>query len=390
MKNISVIIPTYNFVEITSRVINAVLNQTYSPKEIIIIDSSEDEKILKLVDSLKSSIPIRYHRFNKLYPGEARNKGVDFSLYEYIAFIDSKTVPSSDWLQINTKNLVERNAQVIFGSTQYIASSDFQQCVKACTYGNFPLETTPGTLIQKTHFKELGGFQENVRTGDDLAWRLRIKSSALSWINPPDATLSYSELESSLLNTLKRFFTYQLSAAKLDIQNTPRNIIFAITIIFLSIMILQWNAIVGWEDSFLYIPNITKIYTLLVFVTTLMVLLINRNFFKNTFGPFVSGSLNLVLFITFLAAAFYWNAGIANWAEGSELYIPHITKIYLFSILVLSYIYRGLYFPLSHGFAREKLFPFWWLKVGLIGLILDLAKAPGFISGAILKIWNKK
>jgi len=388
MKNISIIIPTYNFVEIAGEVINAVIGQTYPASEIIIIDSSENNEIASFVEKLESKIPIIYKKYKRLFPGEARNKGVELSKHEFIGFIDSKTVPKKIWLEENIKYLETNHTRVVFGNTQYHAKTDFQMCVKACTYGNYPIETTPGTLISREDFENIGSFQEKIRTGDDLAWRLKVKSTNLKWATPKVVTLLYSQLENNLLSTIKRFFTYQISASSLEIQNTPRNIFLAIMMILTSIIILQWNAIIGWEDNFLYIPNITKIYTLLVLAISLGIFLIDKNFIKDTLGSFFAISYKLLIIITFLVVAFYWNGRIANWAENSILYIPHITKIYLISIFGVSFFYRGLYFPLSHGILIKDLLPFWWLKVGMIGVILDIAKAPGYILGALMKLKN--
>lgn len=390
MKNISIIIPTYNFVEIAGDVINAVIDQTYPASEIIIIDSSENNEIANFVEKLESKIPIIYKKYQRLFPGEARNKGVELSKHEFIAFIDSKTVPKKIWLEENIKYLETNHTRVVFGNTQYHAKTDFQMCVKACTYGNYPIETTPGTLISREDFENIGYFQEKIRTGDDLAWRLKVKSTNLKWATPEVSTLSYSQLESNLFSAIKRFFIYQISASSLEIQNTPRNIFLAMIMMLTSIIILQWNAIIGWEDNFLYIPNITKIYTFLVLAISVGIYLIDKNFLKDTFGSFFATSYKLLIIITFLVASYYWNGRIANWAENSILYIPHITKIYLISIFGVSYFYRGLYFPLSHGVSIKDLVPFWWVKVGIIGLILDIAKAPGYILGALIKLKNSR
>ena len=87
--------------------------------------------------------------------------------------------------------------------------------------------------------------------------------------------------------------------------------------------------------------------------------------------------------------AFYWNEVIAGWVEDSVWYIPHVTKIYVCTCLAGSIIYRGIYFPLKNGFNYSELFPFWWIKVGFLGLLLDLVKAPGYILGAIFKLFSK-
>ena len=83
-------------------------------------------------------------------------------------------------------------------------------------------------------------------------------------------------------------------------------------------------------------------------------------------------------------SVFYWNAKIANWVENTIWYVPHITKIYVISILCISMIYRGLINPLNRKIYFKELLPINWLLCGILGLILDLVKAPGYVIGAII------
>ena len=64
--------------------------------------------------------------------------------------------------------------------------------------------------------------------------------------------------------------------------------------------------------------------------------------------------VNLLLFV------YLWNGGVAE-AESSALYIPHITKIYVLSLFMISFVYRGIYFPLYGGIYVKELFPFNWI-----------------------------
>jgi len=89
-----------------------------------------------------------------------------------------------------------------------------------------------------------------------------------------------------------------------------------------------------------------------------------------------------------LYIVFRWNMVIANWVEEATLYLPHITKIYLFCLFLASYIYRGIIQPLRRDIAIKYLFPFRWFLVGSLGLCLDILKAPGYIYGAIISIFN--
>tara|TARA_B100000965_G_C19577086_1_gene751813 strand:- start:200 stop:1390 length:1191 start_codon:yes stop_codon:yes gene_type:complete len=386
MKNISIIIPTFHFAKTTHKTIQACLAQTHLPSELIIIDSSDDNSIKDLISEIKTDIPIIYKGVSKLFPGEARNLGASLSNSELLAFLDSKTIPVNDWLETNLNAMKESNADVIFGNTKYIAETSFQKSLQVCTFGSKPVESTPGSLISMSNFFKSGRFQEAVRTGDDMAWRDTIKNSSMNYGSPSKATLSYNELPKELFPTLKRFFIYQLHGSRVNIQNTPKNIMLSFFLMLMTILVPKWNAFVGWESSILYFPNITKIYISSIIISISMVILLNRGWITRYANSIVGFSAIFILFIALFMCAFYWNEVIAGWVEDSVWYIPHITKIFVSFCLACSIIYRGFYFPLNNGISLSELLPFSWIKAGLLGLMLDIVKAPGFILGALIRL----
>ena len=164
---------------------------------------------------------------------------------------------------------------------------------------------------------------------------------------------------------------------------------FSFFLIFMTILVPKWNSIVGWEDSIFYFPNITKIYISSLAVFALLIIFLKRNWVSLYANSIVGFSIVVSTMITFFLIAVSWNEMIAGWVEDSVWYFPHITKIYVFLALFSSIAYRGIYFPLKNGFAISDLLPFWWLKVGLLGLMLDIVKAPGYILGALLNLLSK-
>ena len=79
----------------------------------------------------------------------------------------------------------------------------------------------------------------------------------------------------------------------------------------------------------------------------------------------------------------------AHFNVESVFYIPHITKIYVSSLLLLSVIFRGIIRPLRRNVERSFVFPFKWALIGLLGVTLDIVKAPGYIWGGILGVIGK-
>ena len=386
---ISVIIPAFNFASSLKNVLDAVNCQTIPPCQIIVIDSSVNNEVKDIINSNNWNVEIIYQKVDKAFPGEARNLGVKLASYEWLAFLDSKTIPNCNWIEHCFNIVQNRNTKVVFGLTRYIARTDFQNLVKASIYGDDGVETTPGTLIKKDIFLKSGGFIEGVRTADDLEWRQRLRSEGFRCIAPKKNTLVYSDISDSLYENIKRFFMYQFYGATVNIQNKVKDLYLTLFLLLSAFLIPRWNAIVGWQDSFLYIPNITKIYLLSLTTILFSKLLIDNYLCKRVKGSTVSYFIKISALTVVTLIVINWNYVIVDWEENALMYIPHITKFYILCLLLSSISYRGIYFPIKHGISTNYLFPYKWIKVGLLGLIFDFSKAPGYIIGSIIYPFKK-
>ena len=382
---ISVIVPTLGFGSTVKTLLNALKNQTISIDEIILVDSSIDNEVMSVFKDYEDSLPLKYFKVDSLFPGEARNFGIRKSNGDLIAILDSKTIPQKNWLEEGIRKIKKSNFDIVFGSTAYIAHTKVQRIIQACTYGKNPVETTPGSILPRHVFEQIGDFIEGTRTGDDLEWRNRAKHCGLSFYSPSESLQIYENISKSILAEFKRAFIYQLHGAKLDVQQRARIVIFGISIIFITLLIPQWNNIVGWESSPFYIENITKSYFYGLSIFSLIILVISHKFnqlVRNIWFRFLAVSIFLLSFYFI----FKWNAAMAGWVEDSIYFIPHITKIFISLLLFCSLCYRGIFVPLSKGVASKSIFPLNWLVIGFVGLIIDLAKLPGYFVGAILGI----
>jgi len=399
------------------KVISKLNNQTLLPQEIIISDSSSGDEIENIIRNKSSKIKVVYFRQGRAYPFdrfiikfksflfgkksidlqnkgrsypyEASNLGAHEAKSEWLAFLDAPTIPNDSWLEDYCKIIKDKNVDIVFGVTKYLAISSFQQLLRASTYGRRGHETVPGTLIRKKDFIDSGGILEGVRSGGDIEWRNRIKLS-YGWITPSENALTYSNLPTDLFAAAKKFFIYQLHGARLNIQNKVKDVYLGILLILSAIVIPQWNGIVGWEQSPLYLPYVTRYFLIALIVVFLSTLFVNKVLLRGLQNSFFLNTAKTIVFIFIFISVFRWNDVVANWVEESVWYIPNITKIYVGVILITSVIYRGLYFPLTNNVKKEYLFPFRWVSVGFLGLFLDAIKAPGYVIGSLTSPFTKK
>jgi glycosyltransferase involved in cell wall biosynthesis len=93
---VSIIIPTYNRAEKLRKAIESVLNQTYSNKQIIIVDDGSTDDTAGLVQRYKN---VQYIFQEHNGQGRARNTGLQNSNGVYIASLDSDDTWNPDFLE---------------------------------------------------------------------------------------------------------------------------------------------------------------------------------------------------------------------------------------------------------------------------------------------------
>ena len=161
MCKISVILPVYNSKDPILKVLKKINDQILKPNEIIIVDSSDNIKIQEIVRSFNSNnsnIHTLYHWVPKAYPGHSRNIGVKLAKNEYVAFIDSKTLPKENWLSECMRVLIDNNLDYKIGVTEFKSISIFQKLVNSATFGNLNYATIPGSVFKKDFFFKIWWF----------------------------------------------------------------------------------------------------------------------------------------------------------------------------------------------------------------------------------------
>lgn len=98
--------------------------------------------------------------------------------------------------------------------------------------------------------------------------------------------------------------------------------------------------------------------------------------------PYLSDhkAIYLLLFnLLVIFVALNWNAAIAHWNESSPVYVSHITKLTVGTILVLYAGYRGFYLPMHRGVLASYLLPWQWVFVVGVGFAVDVVKVIAFL-----------
>lgn len=171
----SVIIPTFNDWKRLMRCLNALKAQTLDRKqfEVIVVNNNKDGEIPSGFE-----FPNWTHFIHESKAGSynARNRGVEKSTGELIAFTDSDCIPDENWLANAKKSFSNSTCDLVGGEVQIFQDDEknkygylyervnaFPQH-KSVTAGK---GVTANLFVKKAVFDRVDGFDSNVRFGGD-------------------------------------------------------------------------------------------------------------------------------------------------------------------------------------------------------------------------------
>ena len=180
--NVSVIIPTYNRKNLLKRALHSVSNQTFIPREIIVVDDGSSDGTKDWV--LERFPDVRYIYQDNSGVSSARNSGIKEAIGSWIAFLDSddewmsnkleqqkRVINSSQeaWL-CHTNEIWIRNGVRVnqMKKHQKYGGDVFENCLDICRI------SPSSVLIKKEVFEMVGLFDESLKVCEDYDLWLRI------------------------------------------------------------------------------------------------------------------------------------------------------------------------------------------------------------------------
>lgn len=169
-----------------SETINSVINQTYKSWELILIDDFSEDNTLKIAKPFLDKHPnIRLLKnLNNHGAAISRNKGIEASKGDYIAFLDGDDLWKPKKLEIQIAFMKANNCDVSFSSYKQIDENGkpLNKLVKALpklSYKKYLKSNYIGNLTGVYHAKNLGKITTpNLRKRQDwLLWLAAIKKS---------------------------------------------------------------------------------------------------------------------------------------------------------------------------------------------------------------------
>ncbi len=215
---ISVIIPAYNAEKYLDEALQSIINQHYTPMEIIVVDDGSTDNTAEIVAEYGTRVRYVYQKNNG--PPAARNKGLGLAQGNVIAFLDSDDLWSEKKLERQLKRLADKPyIEVVIGHTQRIrlleSGDDHQKFVPFLP--SQPMLSLGSALIRRRAFTQVGIFDESLLFSDDIDWFLRAREEEIAITIHRDITQYYRKHNHNITNDRRLDLKYQMIVYKKSI-----------------------------------------------------------------------------------------------------------------------------------------------------------------------------
>ncbi len=169
---ISIIIAVYNGEQFIEQAIQSILNQDYPTLEVIVVDDGSTDNTASRVLSINDQ-RIKFIQQENRGQSAARNIGIQHANGSILGFLDADDV----WSHHHIASLIpflDGNSEFesVRGFSRFFRSTGTHTIIMAETFG---LELVGSALYRKSLFDRVGLFDETMRRGEDLDWRIRFE-----------------------------------------------------------------------------------------------------------------------------------------------------------------------------------------------------------------------
>lgn len=215
---VSVIVPVYNSTAYLKRCVDAILSQTYTDLEVLLIDDGSKDDSLKICREYEKNDP-RVRAFHKENGGSssARNVGIKEAKGEYICFCDSDDYYEKDIVENLMKVFKEHDDAVV------------AQCMAVCRYEDNTLESGPlkdsGKIVKETSEEYLRELL--LHLGDSSFCTKMIKADFMKRFAFNEGRLNEDfELLVCMLQEFDHIYTYEITGYNIILRfgSNTRNV----------------------------------------------------------------------------------------------------------------------------------------------------------------------
>jgi glycosyltransferase involved in cell wall biosynthesis len=208
---VSVIIPVKNRASLLVFTLRSVLQQSYKPYEVIVVDDSSTDNIDEVITAFKDQVT--FIKSKGKGPGAARNSGLQIATGEAIQFFDSDDLMTRNKLQAQVELLIKTKADFVHGpfvKAQMTSFGEWKQLDVIMQYyplpsdklSNFVLEgwcpITQSALFTRKIVDAVGLWREDLMTHEDYEYWYRISKKVTRFAHENQSCVIYRQHENQI------------------------------------------------------------------------------------------------------------------------------------------------------------------------------------------------
>lgn len=193
---VSIVIPTHKRALLLKKAIESALKQTYSNTEIIVIDDNSCDNTEDIINEFKNDKITYIKNSSSLGGAGTRNKGIESSNGEFIAFLDDDDIWANNKLELQMYKIKESNESVLCTCGLKVVYSKSK-----LEYFNFPkvesanfksmllnnkVGITSTALVRRSALDKVGYFDTNLPAREEYELWIRLsKLGNIVSVNKP-------------------------------------------------------------------------------------------------------------------------------------------------------------------------------------------------------------
>ena len=224
---VSVIIPTFNRLELLRETVQSVRSQTFRDFEIIVVDDGSTDGS---GEWLKAQGDLRVVSQANSGIATSRNNGAAAARGRWLAFLDHDDLWAADKLEVQVE-VINANPEVALVATRHVRlgkrlrdpkrPKSIKGDLLAKVYSESFIHTS-SVMIRKDALEHIGGFPPQYRFADEFhVWLAIARDYPIAYVNRPLALIRFYESNTSHNRVGVRTDTYDILQKHYDPQRIP-------------------------------------------------------------------------------------------------------------------------------------------------------------------------
>lgn len=243
---ISIVIPVLNEESALPGLLEALLNQTRPPEEILVVDADSTDRSVDIVlEWGRKDRRVRCLKGRRGGCGIGRNIGIQSATCEWIVIVDCGMIPIPSWLENLEDTQRSTGVQAVFGTCLYQPVTAFQQALCAVAWGSQAVPVVPCSLFHRSIFNSVGMFREDLEAVEDREWTKRFLEHFKSRCVMEDAVTPHYDVPGDLGAVYGKWFRYSRCVVRAGVLGDAQAVYFLGIPLAIMATAYSWKVAVG-------------------------------------------------------------------------------------------------------------------------------------------------